>query len=236
MYFLFSGEGATDFGTPTFADTLCEGDNYDRGPMAFVVDRIVHHRHSYSIIEAGNCGFLSKQALAARAKLLKHPKMSMPRKDKEKETAYFFRNARALASYAKDKEKNGDEVVAILFRDSDGNASSGRGEWDAKWNSMIDGFQAEGFSNGVPMLPKPTSEAWFLCALKNDPYQRCDSLEQRSPSPKAKVVLKKELDEILKHTSSHTDLCNHVKDGRIDALLINMPSFNKFRERLLEVI
>ncbi len=63
-------------------------------------------------------------------------------------------------------------VIAVLFRDSDGTASSGRGLWEDKRKSIEDGFGEAGFDYGVPMIPKPKSEAWLLCAFHG--YQRGD--------------------------------------------------------------
>jgi len=34
MYFLFSGEGPTDFGTATGVAAICEGDDYEHGPAS----------------------------------------------------------------------------------------------------------------------------------------------------------------------------------------------------------
>ena len=51
-----------------------------------------------------------------------------------------------LARFAKERAKEiDDEVVAVLFRDSDGTASAGRGQWNDKREAMLDGFDEEGF-------------------------------------------------------------------------------------------
>ena len=127
-----------------------------------------------------------------------------------------------------------DAVVAVLFHDSDDTASAERGLWDDKWRSMKAGFAEEGFSKGVPMIPKPKSEAWLLCALKENPYQACANLEDRSGKG-MKNELKKRLAG-LGRTASREDLREIVNDRTVDIDRIDMPSFRKFRCRLEKVI
>ncbi|MBX3178511.1 MAG: hypothetical protein KF886_14210 [Candidatus Hydrogenedentes bacterium] len=86
------------------------------------------------------------------------------------------------------------------------------------------------------MIPRPTSEAWLLCALKEQPYERCEALEERSGSPNAQRPLKKELADRLGATPTRELLCMLVMDGRVDAGRIEMPSFTAFREDLKTAI
>jgi hypothetical protein len=208
--------------------------------MTMFIDRIVNARHSYSVLEAGCYGFVSERGLSARASELKAAKkaLGLPGKKRGKETRYFFNNARILARMAKEKQKEKqDEIVAILFRDADGTASAGRGLWDDKRRSMLDGFEEEGYHRGVPMIPKPKSEAWLLCALKADPYQNCEDLEDRSGSDHSPNPLKGELNERLGAGVSLVEtLCGLIEAGTIDVDKIQMPSFRAFRARLEEVM
>jgi hypothetical protein len=98
---------------------------------------------------------------------------------------------------------------------------------------MIRGFHDEGFERGVPMIPKPKSEAWIICAVKNTPYQGCDALEKRSGNDKSPKALKDELTEILGVLPSREMLCDMVNNGTIDNNRIHMPSFKAFRRDLL---
>jgi len=240
MYFLLSGEGPTDLGACRDGADECEGEALTHGPMAMFVDRIVNARQRYSPLEAECYGFVSEQRLTGRAAELKAVKkaLRLPGKKREKETRYFFNNARVLARIAREKEsEKSDEVVAILFRDADGRASPGRGEWTAKRQSMLDGFAEERFLRGVPMIPKPTSEAWLLCALKTNPYQNCADLEKRSGSEHSPHPVKGELRQRLGRGASLVEtLCEMIVDGRIEVCKIDMPSFLEFRSRLEEVI
>lgn len=238
MFFLFSGEGVTDLGTCARLATPCKGDDYQPGPMAIIVDQIVAARHGYSLLEVGCCGFVSRRILGDRKSELKTSKkgIRLPGKKRAKETQYFFNNARMLARIAKDEERTlNDEVVAVLFRDSD-TASAGRGDWEGKRQSMLNGFEAEGFTRGVPMMPKPTSEAWLLCALQQHPYQNCADIENRTGSSRSPHSLKNELAMRLGQPVSAEELCDIIAKRKIDIKKIDMPSFAAFRHRLEEVI
>jgi len=238
MYFLFSGEGATDLGMCADGAATCEGNDYQHGLMTVIVDQIVEARHRYSLIDTGCCGFVSRGTLVDRASELKPAKRAirLPGKKRAKETRYFFNNARVLARIAKNRESTlKDDVVAVLFRDSD-TATAGRGLWEAKRQSMLDGFEEEGFASGVPMIPKPTLEAWLLCALQQDPYVGCAVLEDRSGSPNSLRSLKGEVENRLGHRPTRDELCDMVTNGRIDYRKINMPTFNAFRKRLEAVL
>jgi hypothetical protein len=240
MYFLLSGEGPSDIGISRNGADQCEGAVLAHGPMAMFADRIVDARHSYSLLDAGCYGFVSERGLSAGAAQLKDAKktIDLPGKKTRKETRYFFNNVRLLARIAKEKQdEKDDEVVAILFRDSDGTASSGRGEWADKRQSMLNGFEHEQFPRGVPMIPKPKSEAWLLCALKANPYHNCVDLEDRSGNDNSPNSLKGELNERLGEGGPLVEtLCGMIANGTIDVDQINMPSFLAFRSRLEEVM
>ena len=228
MYFLLSGEGPTDIGS---------GDA--PGPMAVIVDQIVEGKDGYSILDSECVGFVPKRMLVARVKELKPPQKSprIPGKKKARETLYFFRNARAFADIAKEKQAAiADVVVAVLFRDTDCAASDGRGLWKDKNDSMIIGFEEEEFQRGVPMIPKPISEAWLICALKETPYHGCARLEGRPSRPHSHDPLKRQLAQILRGEVSADRLCEKVRDKTVDIDRIDMPSFKAFRQRLEEVI
>lgn len=49
--------------------------------------------------------------------------------------------------------------------------------WTDKLESMKNGFKEADCILGVPMIPKPKSEAWLLCACKENAYQHCAALE-----------------------------------------------------------
>lgn len=239
MYFLLSGEGPTDIGLCSEGTNKCEGNKHLQGPMAIIISQLVEQRLNFPFMDTRYYGYVSKKELVNRASIFKCEKKSLrlPGKKKPKETGYFYRNARALALCAKEKkEELNDEVIAVLFRDSDGTASADRGLWKNKWDSIIQGFNNEGFEQGVPMIPKPKSEAWIICSVKSDPYQGCVALENRSGNDKSPNSLKGELAEILDGPPSREQLFEMLNNGTIDINRINMPSFLSFKEALLHLL
>jgi len=240
MYFLLSGEGPTDLGVCSNGQTICEGEQHLQGPLAIIISQIAEQRIMYSFMDTHSYGFVSKNELKRMTSLFRKKKgsPSLPGKKKQKETEYFYRNARALALVAKNKveELNDDEVIAVLFRDSDGSASADRGHWEHKRNSMIKGFNDEGYKKGIPMIPKPKSEAWIICAVKDNPYQGCGALENRSGNDKSPRSLKGELSELLEGRTSRIQLCELVCNGILDWKKIEMPSFLAFKKALNDVL
>lgn len=243
MHFLFSGEGPTDLGVVESGLTTWQSSlpssNIEFGPMALIADRIVEQKFQYSILEVGSVGIVSKQDLIASGSEFKTSRksLSVPGKKRAKETRYFFNNARSLARLALKKQSQLNvDVIAVLFRDADGTASADRGQWELKWSSMLDGFQEEKFERGVPMIPKPKSEAWLLCALKRNPYQNCSALEDRSGNDDSPNSLKQELRSVLECDLTRQQLCQLIENRSVDIDRIDMPSFLAFRNRLEYVI
>ena len=239
MYFLLSGEGPTDMGLCSDGMTGVKEAATNRVRWQSSFHKSLSSDLDFSFMDTRYYGYVSKSELVQRASRFKHQKKSprLPGKKKPKETGYFYRNARALALCAKDKEAElHDEVVAVLFRDSDGTASADRGLWQDKWKSIIQGFSDEGFERGVPMIPKPKSEAWIICSVKNNPYQGCGALENRSGNDKSPNSLKGELAEILDGPPSREQLCEMVNNGTIDSNRIDMPSFLAFKNALLALL
>jgi hypothetical protein len=246
---VLSGEGPTDLGISNSGNDVCEGTDFLPGPLAWMVDRLIevggNNRpgYGYSVIETGAYVLVSKGQLVAAAAKLKPPKkklLSLPGRKKAKETAYFYKNARALAVFAAETaRKRQDEVIAVLFRDADGTASAGRGLWQEKRQSMLNGFASQGFAKGVPMIPKPKSEAWLLCALRARPYIGCGALEERSGNDNSPNNLKDELAELIGEIGERSVreiLVEKVTSRHVDVAKITMPSFVAFRDRLLEVL
>ena len=162
-------------------------------------------------------------------------------KRRRQETRYFYHQARALADLALEKKNQlKRDVVAVLFHDSDDKATSMSANWLDKKQNVEKGFEDEGFDNGVPMIPKPTSEAWLICALKKNPYQGCDSLENRSGSRQATKPLKAELELLLQKLPRSTSVSERLSDAvrrkDVNFEKIQMPSFKEFRKRLEKVI
>lgn len=119
----------------------CEGDEFEPGPMAWLVDQIAAARLGVWQHRAG-AGALLEWGLERRAKALKP--LSLRGKKRRPETSYYYRNARGLAKAAAALGADSDDlIVAVLFRDADGTQSAGRGDWRSEWQSMLDGFAAD---------------------------------------------------------------------------------------------
>jgi len=238
MYFLFSGEGPTDLGTCKNQSNFCQGSDYKHGPMAVMVDQIFEAKFHYSFIELTHYGYVSKSTITGRKSELNRSKnkLKLAGAKRPRETMYFYNNARLLARIAQEKAKElKDDVVAVLFRDTDITNSSGPGIWSDKFQSVLNGFNDEGFKSGVPMIPKPISEAWILCGLKHK-HQGCNSLEKQPGSNKSPNSLKQQL---KKHNNNRSptrkELNEMVEDREVDVDQLGMPSFTTFKKRLEEV-
>ena len=153
MFFLFSGEGVTDMGAGKTGTQPSRRRDFFVGPMAMIVDQVVEQRLTFPFSIFGGCGYVSESShrQAARSRLEGEPRKNATAREKRgKETGYFFNNARILSRIAKEQaSKRNDDVVAVLFRDSDGTASAGRGFWEEKRQSMLDGFDEEKFAGGA---------------------------------------------------------------------------------------
>ena len=201
MIMLLSGEGPSDIGYCRAAVSPCCGEQFQSGPMAVIVDQFVEQKCGYSLLETGAVCFVSEHCLIEYGKSISvRHSPRLPGVKAEKDTGFFRKNAQALGSMAKEMEVRREyPVVAVLFRDSDGSNSSTRSLWDKKFDSIVLGFQQAGFDRGVPMVPKPKSEAWLLCALKENPYQHCASLEDESGNDASPNSLKKQLNDVDNH-------------------------------------
>lgn len=238
MYLLLSGEGPSDIGS-TLADTggISGVEHFQPGPMAWFIDQWVENCQGFefSHINFGQIGFVSEKALNQHCKQTSGGRnIRLPRKGKDLETGYFFRNARGLGELAqKLAGELPDSVVAVLFRDNDGTASAGRGIRSKKVESMENGFKVAGFDHGVPMMPNPKSEAWLLCAVKTtSPYQYCDAIEAMSGNDNSPNSLKDKLEAALGEYPSSDRLSEMVKDRQIDISRIDMPSMRDFKDAL----
>jgi len=224
MFLLLSGEGASDIGTQ----------NDEIGPMTKFVDSWIERRSNYSLVELGHYTIIPEARLVDIWNESRKNRSKTGKKN-QRETRYFYNNARALALIAKlESSKRGVEVIPILFRDADD--PSPNGEWANKRKSMLNGFEIEEVVNGVPMIPKPTSEAWVLCALREN-YQNCEKLENEKSSPDSKNPLKDQLEQHLGEPGTRSILNDKIDYGELDInKIVDMPSFNAFKERLDEVL
>lgn len=234
MLLLVSGEGPSDIGCLGHGE---EGQFFKHGPMYLFLDKLFDAHFQYSLLDADAVTFVHKSELVADELKHRGRQLSAPGKRKAKETGYYYENARRLALKATQLQAELDRpVIPVLFRDADGTQSSGRGEWAAKWDSMINGFLDGNSHLGIPILPQPKSEAWLLCASKAEPYQHCGSLEQESGNDDSPNSLKAQLSHARSGASTTADLNDAIAEGHIDPLQINMASFDAFKTRVNDVV
>lgn len=227
MLLLISGEGPTDMGK-------VDADFFLPGPMACFVDQWIGDRTGYSLIGTEHVALIEEGELSTRAKKIK-PLVRRGKKTQQ-ETRYFYKNARALAKIGLEFIKKRDrDVVAVLFRDADGTASADRGQWRHKYESMLSGFLAEQFAYGVPMVPKPKSEAWILCALRES-YGNCAFLENEPGNDRSPNALKMQLAAHLGRPATREALLEKIEQGLLDVRRIEMPSMQAFRQRCDDVL
>lgn len=240
MKLLLSGEGPRDLGTCKNSLAECNTLNsygFEPGPLAIMVDQILEKEIDYSIfLIPGMVSYVGETAISQEKR--KGRSLIIPGKKGIKDTAYFVKNAKRLGEKAGEMSKElGCPVVAILFRDADRTCTSPKSQWDDKYQSMCRGFKLSKHPHCVPMLPNPKSEAWLLCALKQDHYENCDKLESWSGNDAAKNNLKNRLDGAVSLEKVCTsNLVQWVQERRIDVERIDMKSFNYFREQLLYVL
>jgi hypothetical protein len=234
MMLLLSGEGPTDIGASLGGGPICEAAQFKPGPMAIIVDRLTEQKIGYSPLDVGAVCFVDEREVSGRSRGLSVPRSPrLPGVKAVRDTLYFRKNAQALGRLARDLEIQRERpVVAVLFHDSDGSNSATRSLWQDKFHSIAQGFEDAEFGCGVPMVPKPKSEAWLLCALKSNSYEDCAALEEESGNDKSPNSLKGQLDAVIGHHASSEDLADWVREGRIDAGRIVMPSFSAFSQEL----
>lgn len=243
MIILCSGEGISDLGICDNEIGNCDGTNFRFGPISLIVDGIVQLCLGYSPREVHPEGYryCSESALAERAEQRKRERrgFSFAGKKRGIETGFFHINAWMLGEIALELEAaQNDSVAAFLFRDSDGTNSSPRDLWSTKKSSIEAGFIRADFQRGVPIVPRPKSESWFLCAAKEGPYQHCATLEELPGNDNSPNSAKRVLAEVLGADATADRLVEWLDANGLDyeSLAEQMPSFAAFYERAKSVL
>lgn len=236
MIVVLSGEGAADLGQCSNAQSNCEDADFQIGPMTVLLDQMLESRLGYSLRPIpGGYQYVGEAGLKLRERARKNDsrKVSLVGKKRDQETGYFYINAWMFAEIALEiEEESNNKVIALLFRDCDGTRSSIAGLWEAKWGSMVNGFGRAEFPRGVPMLPKPKSEAWLLCAVKPS-VESCADLEEISGNDSSPNSAKLRLDVAFGAHKSGAEICEWLDENPIDEKRASsMPSFRAFTNEL----
>ena len=221
MHLVLSGEGNSDIGKLSYQDN-----SFEPAPMYCFIDKILEQKLDYSFYELTPelITFIPKPMLMQKCKSMK----SFVGKNRQQETTLFYKNAKGLSLITKEisEQKKDNDALVILFRDSDIHLH------DEKIQSIENAFDEENI-NGVGMIPKPKSEAWLICALKDKPYETCEKLEDRSGNDDSPNNLKDELHSILENKNkSYYDINDMIINNEIDIEKIDMPSFKYFKNKL----
>lgn len=244
MIVILSGEGPSDLGQCNNQQSQCSAAEFIPGPMAVLVDQLLSARLNYSPLQLTPecCLFYPEQALEQKTQARKQEKKRTSltgKKRPEQETGYFYINAWMLGEIAKDVEfERGDVSIAVLFRDCDGTHSAKADIYDRKWQSMIDGFNRATYHRGVPMLPKPKSEAWLLCAAQATPYVHCSALEDLPGNDVSPHSAKMQLLEAREGRVSAEELRTWLETCPydFDRATKQLPSLARFVARLQSVL
>lgn len=227
MRLFLSGEGPTDIGT-------CEWDEKSKsyqckwGPIGRIACVFVKELAEVDVESV----IVNKSNLFEKIGSLRtspDKARKLPGKKSPKKGAYFFKHGQALGLMTLEKTGAAGDSIAILFRDSDPSNTADRLLWEEKHRSILDGFRSVDFDKGVPMLPKPTSEAWLL-ALFQEHESHCRALEDETDRDR----LKSKLEEVLAQRGIPRD--EFFSAGVYLDNLDFMPSFVRFKERLREVL
>lgn len=224
MLIVLSGEGKSDLGY-----TAYNGD-FIKGPMGYAIE--------YFFPKAGQhpqYHYISETELTKICKGNKRLHLG-ERGATEKPYKGIYNLAMHLSSYASNKFK--EKHCVVLFRDADGTNSVPRDNWEQKVNAVLAGFDTVNKANGVPMIPRPKSEAWLLAYYQENlpnqkAYNKSGRFEDYSGNDASKNSLKKLLQKAFKGVKNPYD---QINGQEIDWDRIDMPSFNRFKERLKEVI
>lgn len=231
MKLLLSGEGKSDMGQNIPGG---KGVEFQPGPMAWIVDRLLQSRLAYSLIESARQGSECVQLVseADLGKAARKDSMLLPGARYGK-NIFFTRNAALLGQRANAwRQETQSPVIAVLFRDGDGTRATPPAEWLQKRESIRRGFALAECETGVAMVPRPKSEAWLLCARRSPEYAHCAALEDAPGNDASPNSLKKQLAAAVGHEADASAQAEWVESGRIDPARIDMPSFNAFRDDL----
>lgn len=243
MILVLSGEGVSDLGCCTNQSGACQEEFYKLGPLAVIADSVVEDVLHYSPIEVHPAAYryFSETYLSDRLVQRKRERKGFFLAGRKHgiDTGLFYSNAWMLGEIAKElEEAEQDVAIAVLFRDTDGTNNDSKNLWQNKHDSICEGFKRADFHKGVPMVPKPKSEAWFICAAKQQPYQHCAALEDLPGNDNSPNAIKNQLAEIFGEEATADFLLDWLGRNRLSTedLAAQMPSFSAFRQRMEEVL
>ena len=237
MRVIVSGEGPSDMGACNNAQGVCYDGDFSPGPMVVWLARLWGALLNYDLLASPESViYVSEKTLAQEAKQSAGRMQPLRGKHREAETGLYYSNAKQLGVIAKKWQAMADSpVMAVLFRDADGTRSAPGQLWNTKWDSMMDGFGAAGFAYGVPMVPKPVSEAWLLACTQQGHHSHA-ALEEISGTEQSEHRAKALLAQAFGGRQSADQLAEWCADHPENwGPLQTIPSFKSFFDRFHEV-
>lgn len=233
---LVTGEGSSDMGNANNGQDICNAETYTIGPMAILTARLLEEKlpdwNRDNLDFRSPAQWITRISTSALARMAHGKQKFKPSKKLQKGFVEHAHRAWQMMEYA---HKNEHQLV-IYFHDADK-------EKQEHFVDAIDlGFnalesQTQPTPQGIAMVPKPTSEAWFICAVKDSPYQHCQALEEQlsgndnaSDQNAPKKGLARHLGEEAT-TEKQRQLAEEIDPSRI-----NMPSFNQFNTDLSNAV
>jgi len=220
MYFLISGEGNSDLGFET------DHPGYFVAVLQTLSAAITNDEFSYEIIP--------RTRLSDYIKSNKKLFLSRGLKNDDPKTAFCKHAAYALAEQASVMENTG----AVLFHDCDYSNSEvrdGKKYYRQQVMAIQDGFAlANGFKNGVPMVPCPRSESWLLCFYQDEQYKDNSFFDDLPANDTAENSGKKLLADFFGCKIS--EIYDHIHMEEINWDRIKAPSFLYFKSKFQRAV
>ncbi|MCF5225041.1 hypothetical protein [Pseudomonas syringae] len=236
-----SGEGVTDLGVSRRGLGVTDGADIEVGPTLILIYKLIYlyapdwYRDLYDwTADVPIPTFLVSRGERSRVTKTLKPNLFQTHASGRGGIEHA-KGAWALAQIA--MEYGAD--LCIYFHDTDGTQALLRRSPDLQdviVKGASKGFEIQSVT-GIAMVPKPTSEAWFICHAGLPPYQHCHILEtslagnQDSEERSPKIHL---ANLIGKQRLVRDDLIELAH--AFDVERINMPSFNQFRSDIKTAI
>ena len=241
MHLIATGEGPTDIGSCRNGSGVSHDENFLHGPMYELFLKLLE-----SCLPDWNQGqelshtFVYRKELGQKAKA---SKVRLPSTDKVvKGHLEHAKRAAALAEMTKENfPDTWANSLSVYFHDCDGTRSELDREPDMQENrvkAVLSGFRAAEYNYGIAMIPKPTSESWIICSVKDNPYCHCDILEtdlsgnDRSLERAPKIVLGNAIDNQSYTRTDLGALIANIDINRLD----DMPSFKQLKQNIINAV
>ncbi len=214
MKIYIRGEGVTDAGTISF-----EGDRVEEGPLIILIKKMDCYRNMVEECFGGSDEYI-KWYIIDKSEIVEERKrqasLYRTKGDNDLKSKNFILQAKIFGERVIEMD---DDAVGIFFVDSDRD--------DSRYEAIRKGFEyatnsVEGKIRLIPAVPVKTIESWLLCCQES--YRNCEKFENystSSPKNNPKELLSKD----------HKEVAEECDPNRIE-----LPSFNRFREDLRNLI